>query len=90
MHPSQVVGSLYNIGQTGRLGMGIAVRCNVGSFAGVWASEFVLDSVNSNFQAQCGITLPVAQVGMFLGQLQDGLHGTLFLASADSTGCAMP
>lgn len=48
----QVVESLYKMGassgmdwDTGQLGIGVVTKCVRGSFVGVWASEFTLDSV---------------------------------------------
>ena len=67
-----VVGSLYSIGATDKLGMGVAIKCVRGEFAGTWAAEFVLDSV-----------------GAFMSQIKEGLHGTIFIASADPTGHCM-
>ena len=54
---------------TGNLGLGVVTKCVRGSFVGVWAAEFTLDSV-----------------GSYLSLLKDDLHGTIFIASADSTG----
>ena len=42
-----IVDTLYTIGATGRLGMGVATKCDTGSFSGAWSAEFVLDSVRS-------------------------------------------
>ena len=67
-----VVGSLYTIGATDKLGMGVAIKCVRGEFAGTWAAEFVLDSV-----------------GAFMSQIKEGLHGTIFIASADPSGHCM-
>ena len=64
-----VVSSLYTIGATNKLGMGVAIKCERGEFVGTWAAEFVLDSV-----------------GAFMSQIKDGLHGTIFIASADPSG----
>ena len=41
----QVIGDVYNIGETRKLGMGVATKMVQGSFVGVFAAEFVLDSV---------------------------------------------
>ena len=54
---------------TGNLGLGVVTKCVRGSFVGVWAAEFTLDSA-----------------GSYLSLLKDDLHGTIFVASADSTG----
>lgn len=44
----QVVDTLYAIGNTQRLGLGVAIKADAtGTFAGVWVGELVLDSVHS-------------------------------------------
>ena len=45
---SAIVPSLYSIGATTKLGMGVVVKCVTSSFDGVWSAQFVLDSVGNS------------------------------------------
>ena len=77
-----VIGDVYTIGETLRLGMGVATKLVQGSFAGVMTAEFVLDSVGAYFGSLIrGLdgTLFIASVDQ-TGQ-QDGL---LLVSSRES------
>ena len=60
-----MVPSLYTIWGTERLGIGIATKCDTGSFAGVWAAEVVLDSVRLE-TVRCHTVLTLTADGLMI------------------------
>ena len=83
-----IVGSLYPIGATGKLGMGVAIKCFRGDFVGTW---FVPTDLSRVASVICGDLCRASEfvldsVGTFMAQIKNGLHGTIFIASADPSG----